>query len=95
MLRYISERSSQGAVAWLAELERAIRRLEARAETFSEALECEHFKIDVKQLLFKTRRGLVYRMVFTITEDEVRVLRVRGPGQAPIDPLETDLPTEE
>lgn len=39
---------------------------------------------EVRQCLFKTRRGRTYRALYTIVEDEVRVLRVRGPGQAPL-----------
>jgi hypothetical protein len=39
-------------------------------------------------LLFKTRRGRYYRLVYVIAEDEVHVLRVRGPGQPDLLPDE-------
>lgn len=90
MLRYLSERAPQGASAWLSALDRAIIRLQEGADTFSEALESDHFEVDLRQLLFKTRRGLVYRLIYTIAGDEVRILRVRGPGQAPVDPEDAD-----
>lgn len=81
---YIYERSPQGAAAWLDAFEKAKCRLAENADCYSEADENERFEIDVKQSLFKTRRGRVYRIVFTIIRDEVRILRVRGPGQGPI-----------
>ncbi len=83
---YIFQRSPSGAVAWLDALERAKNRLADYADGCSEAEENHRLDIDVKQSLFKTRRGLVYRLVFTIVDQEVRILRVRGPGQAPIEP---------
>ena len=33
---------------------------------------------------FKTRHGRSYRFVFTRVGDELRILRVRGPGQPPL-----------
>jgi plasmid stabilization system protein ParE len=82
---YIYERSKSGAAAWVNALARAKFRLAANADTCSDADENHRLDIDVKQALFKTRRGRVYRIVFTIVGDEVRILRVRGPGQAPVE----------
>ena len=36
---------------------------------------------DIHEVLFKTSKGNPYRLLFTIVDDEVLVLRVRGPGQ--------------
>ena len=36
---------------------------------------------DVRQRLFRTRRGRLYRLLYVVVESEVRILRVRGPGQ--------------
>ena len=83
---YIHERSPQGAAMWVNAFEKAKRRLADNAEGCSEADENERFDIEVKQSFFKTRRGRVYRLVFTIANDEVRILRVRGSGQGPIEP---------
>ena len=90
MLQYLMERSPNGAHTWLTALDRAVDRLRESADTYSEALESERFTMAVRQLPFKTRRGLVYRLIYTIVEQEVRILRVRGPGQAPIEPGEAD-----
>ena len=85
---YLYERSPQGAAVWINAFEKAKNRLAEYADSCSEADENYRFDIDVKQLLFKTRRGRVYRLIFTIAENEVRILRVRGPGQAGIEPVD-------
>jgi len=36
---------------------------------------------EVRNVLFRTRRGRVYRAVFIVEEDEVFVTHVRGPKQ--------------
>jgi plasmid stabilization system protein ParE len=84
IVHYIEQRSPQGATVWLSALEQALERLAEFADDCPEADENEFFEIEVKQSLFKTRRGRVYRLVFTIFEVEVRILRVRGAGQAPV-----------
>ncbi len=92
---YIYERSPQGAEAWLNAYRRARARLADNAEVYGDADENEHFDIDVKQALFKTRYGRVYRLLFTIVGAEVRILRVRGSGQAPVQPHELGPPNED
>ena len=84
--RYIYDRSRHGAAAWVNALDQARLQLVDNAMTCGQCDENEHFDIDVKQMLFKTRRGRVYRILFTVVDDEVRILRVRGSGQAPIQP---------
>ncbi len=41
-----------------------------------------------RPFFFKTPHGRTYRGVFTIVDDEIRVLRVRGPGQPSLEPDE-------
>lgn len=81
IVRWIAERSSSGAEAWVNAYERMLRRLAEHADTLALASENDDFDYALREVLFKTRRGLVYRAVFTIVGDEVRVLRIRGPGQ--------------
>lgn len=52
----------------------------------SAAAEAREIGLPIKQAFFRTRKGRTYRAVFLIVGDEVRVLRVRGPGQASVDP---------
>lgn len=83
---YIHKRSPQGAVAWLDALETATVRLADDAGECSRADEHHRFDIEVKQSLFKTKRGRIYRLLFTVVGNEVRILRIRGSGQAPVKP---------
>jgi plasmid stabilization system protein ParE len=77
----VQRRSPSGASSWLDAYEDALRRLAEIGDTFGMAPECDYVSRDIRQLLFSTRRGKAYRMLFTVEGDEVRVLHVRGPGQ--------------
>ncbi|WP_390896915.1 type II toxin-antitoxin system RelE/ParE family toxin [Rubinisphaera margarita] len=92
--RYIHDRSPRGAEAWLVALEKALARLKQDPLASSEAMENDQFEIEIRQQLFKTRRGLVYRLIYTVVGHEVRVLRVRGSGQAPVEPHDVDPPLD-
>jgi plasmid stabilization system protein ParE len=81
---WISERSRRGAAAWLAAFEKLVDRLAETAPSFPVAEENDEVEVEIRQGLFKTRRGRVYRAIFTIVGDEVRILRIRGPGQPPL-----------
>jgi len=81
---WIAERSPQGANSWLDAYEQLIERLSTNADECPAALEDTDCQPALKQALFATRRGRAYRAVFTIAGDEVRILRVRGPGQPPL-----------
>ncbi len=48
------------------------------------AHESKHLRREVRQAFLRTRRGRMYRILFIVAEDAVRVLRIRGPGQPPI-----------
>ena len=63
ILEWLLERSRHGAAAWLDAYDEAIVRLRDRPDTFGQALENEDCPlVDVRQSLFKTRRGRVYRI---------------------------------
>jgi toxin ParE1/3/4 len=78
---WINDRSPEGALRWWTAFRDACRSLEQFPDQNSLAVEAEQSDRDVRQLLFKTRRGRHYRLVYVIAADEVHVLRVRGPGQ--------------
>jgi plasmid stabilization system protein ParE len=92
MFEWLHERSRPGAVAWLAAYDRMIERLKSNADSFAEAFENADLEMEVKEVLFKTRRGRVYRALFVIESDDVFILRVRGPGQGAVDAGEIDTP---
>ncbi len=85
---YISKRSLRGAAAWWAAFEDAATRALDDFARFALASENDLFPFEIRQVLFKTRRGRTYRYVFTVVGAELRILRVRGPGQPPLQPDE-------
>lgn len=86
IVAWLFERSPRGAEAWLDAYDRMAERLRVAADTLSSAQESKDLALEVKQILFKTRHGRVYRALFHIDGRDVFILRVRGPGQAPIAP---------
>lgn len=90
ILTYIAERSRAGAVAWARAYDAALVRLEQAADALPLAAEDDHVDFEVREVLFKTRRGGIYRALFTIRGDEVLVLHVRGPGQDFLSPEELE-----
>ena len=81
---FIRERSHQGARAWWVAFEDAARRAVSDATRFALAPEDVSTDFELRQVLFKTRRGRTYRFIFTVIDEELRILRVRGPGQPPL-----------
>ena len=56
IVKYIYRHSPQGAAAWLNAYREARARLSENADSCGEADKNEHFNIDVRQALFKTKR---------------------------------------
>jgi hypothetical protein len=83
---WLNERSPAGAAAWLDAYDSLMERLKQDTNSFGLAPENQDCDFDVRQALFKTRRGRVYRALFFIEGHDVYILRVRGPGQAPVRP---------
>lgn len=87
--RYIRERSPQGAGSWYRAFDKCLARIVDHPFSCSLAPENSKFTFEIRQAIFKTRYGDPYRCVFTVADNEVRVLRVRGRGQPPLE--ETDI----
>jgi plasmid stabilization system protein ParE len=85
---WIRARSVDGAIQWWAAFEDVQATLATSAEAFSVAPESPLFKHNVRQKLFKTAHGRTYRAVYFMTDDEVMILRVSGPGQPSLEPDE-------
>lgn len=86
MFDFIQDASPNGAARWLTAFQQAMFRLPDNPSGYSLAPEDEYSERELRQFLFKTRHGLVYRGVFTVTVSEILILRVCGPGQAPVEP---------
>jgi plasmid stabilization system protein ParE len=83
---WINARSPQGAIRWYAAFLDAASKLSIEPARHPKALDCEHLSEEIRECFFRTPRGRTYRLLFLIRASEVRVLRVRGPGQPPVTP---------
>lgn len=83
---WLHQHSPIGATAWLDAYDALLVQLAEQPTLFGEAPESPVCELPIRQALFKTRRGRVYRAIFIIEHNDVFVLRVRGPGQAPVLP---------
>jgi plasmid stabilization system protein ParE len=82
IFNWIANRSVQGAVSWYLEFRQAVNRIAETPEQFGEAYEADRLGRPLREALFKTRRGRIYRIVFECDDTEILILRVRGPGQS-------------
>jgi plasmid stabilization system protein ParE len=81
ILTWLENRSPVGAKNWFAALESALKWLAENADSCPVAPENDRFEETVQQRLFKTRHGRRYRILFTLADQKLLVLHVRGPGQ--------------
>ena len=89
---YIKNRSTQGANSWANAFHASLGALETRPESFALSAESEDHSEDIRDLLFRTRRGGTYRALFVIRDKTVFVLHIRCPGQDAMLPGEVVLP---
>ena len=78
---WIAERSQKGAQRWWLALVEIQDRLQLNPLEQAIAPEFSNPENEVRQILFKTPRGLNYRALYVVVNHEVLILRVRGPGQ--------------
>jgi plasmid stabilization system protein ParE len=87
----LAQRSITGAErCWYQTFRNAADSLRTNPTRYSEAPEAASLGYEIRQHFFKTPRGRAYRLLYLVASDEVRVLRVRGPGQTPL--ASADLP---
>jgi len=89
---WIAERSRKGAATWQAALFAAANKLSDRGPEFSLAPEADLFAEPIRQILFRTRRGLTYRALFVVRDETVIVVSVRGFGQDLVGPNDVMMP---
>ena len=87
---WIAASSPSGASRWLVAFEQAISRLERLPHSYGLAPESKYAPYELRQIMFKTRRGHVYRAVYFVEEDVVKITHVRGPRQRLISVSEFD-----
>ena len=88
ILSYLQEHSPSGAATWYRRWLDVLDSLESAAGGCGPAVESPDHDVDLRQIIFKTRRGLPYRAIFTLRDDECLILPVRVPGQDLVSPDE-------
>ena len=78
---WLAQRSLKGASNWIVAFELALARLRSEPRMFGDAPEAAPLGQPLQQILFKTQSGRRYRAIFKVEENDVYLLRVRGPGQ--------------
>jgi len=81
IVRYLAERSPQGAAAWCERWQEVLAELRSDPLKHGLAPESKEYSTAVRQVLFKTRRGRMYRALFTVVGRGVYIIHVRGPYQ--------------
>ncbi|MGA2705513.1 MAG: type II toxin-antitoxin system RelE/ParE family toxin [Isosphaeraceae bacterium] len=81
---WLAARSEQGAQSWFESFEISVSALSKNPFLAAIAPENDHCEREIRHVLFRTRQGRFYRALFTVVESEVRILRVRGPGEPPV-----------
>lgn len=84
IFRMLNEKSHSGADRWYEAFLAATEELADRPERRALAPEAKRVQRPIREAFFKTPRGLHYRLIDLIVEDEVRVVRVRAPGHRPL-----------
>ena len=82
---WLHERSPDGARRWTNAASAALTGLRENPRRHSFAPENDHSDREIRNALFKTRRGRVYRAIFYIGGNTVVVTHIRGPHQRPVD----------
>lgn len=78
---WLADRSRAGAARWLDALQSAVDRLSDIADSCAPAPEADDLGLELRQCLFRTRHGKIYRLVFAIQGSVVEIVAVRGSGQ--------------
>jgi plasmid stabilization system protein ParE len=83
-LDWLSERSVAGAERWYAAYLHCVDAIAADPRSFPLLDEHPSIQFPVHECFFGTPRGRRYRMLFVVIGSDVRILRIRGPGQSPV-----------
>ena len=89
---WLAARSPDGAVRWYASYLATVRSLADRAPGCPMAAEADRMGLELRQVMFRTRKGRPYRLLFIIRGGDVHVMCVRGPGQDLASPGDLELP---
>lgn len=88
ILTWITEQSVAGAMTWSNRFDEILDDLAEDPQRFPLAPESNYDGTEIRQIIFRTRRGKPYRVLFSIQNDVVYIRHIRGPGQDFIAPDE-------
>ena len=83
---WIARQSPDGAAHWLDAYDELVVQLRLNPFAYGLAPEDEFVEPVIRQAFFKTRSGRPYRLIFNVESEDVRILRVRAPGQDNVNP---------
>ncbi len=92
ILDWLRRRSPQGAASWYRCWQQVLVDISKNASNTRLAPENDDHDEQIRNLVFKTRRGRPYRTLFVIRENVVFITNVRGPGQDLVPPDELNPP---
>lgn len=78
---YIAERNPAGAQRWFDAFRSARDALRTDPQRHARAPESGRYLSELRQVLFKTRHGNRYRILYAIEGEQVLIMHVRGQGQ--------------
>jgi len=92
IFEWLAQHTKVGAVRWYHAYLKSLSLLPDQATGCGLAPEAEKFQIELRQILFKTRSGHVYRSLFVIVTNTIHVVGVRATGQDLASIGDLDLP---
>ncbi len=81
---WIAAFSEDAALRWYQAFLHGLARVSHGPLNYALIPEASRLRAPVRVFVFSTNPRRKYQGVFIVTDDEVQVLRVRGPGQAPL-----------
>ena len=87
LMAWLAERSPGAEDRLSVRFDKALSRLESNPFTCGLAFEnSDEFEDEVRHLLFETGKGRIYRALFIVRADVVKVLTIKAPGEKPARP---------
>ena len=80
-LKYLAPFAPQAAQRWADGFQDAIEELAINADRWGVAPETGLLGLEIRQLIYRAKSGSASRALFVIAGDQIRVLRIRRPGQ--------------
>lgn len=88
LLAWLAARSPGAEERLSARFYESLPRLEANPFACGLAHENPEFPEELRHLLFETRKGRVYRALFVVRGDLVKILSIRAPGEKNVRPAD-------